>query len=232
MTMDTDRFERALKLLSTAPSRRQALGGVVGVLVGGVLGSASPISARGRKGKGGKGKKKTRRGGQVLPPASSPPRPVAMADASCSITSNAIRLSSTNFPRVAQTFRALRTGQLTSASVVLLKNDEGSDLDVEIWSVTQENVPDALLAGTTIANLPATIDPDIRTATATFPTPASVVAGRRYALVITFAGGESALLSGPGNPCADGNIFTKSSLNAAWSQFPDNDMGFETVVTA
>src|SRR5262245_56482784 len=60
--MDADRFEQALRRLTTSPSRRQALRGLVGAILGGsVLGGASLVPAakgkKGGKGKGG-GKKK------------------------------------------------------------------------------------------------------------------------------------------------------------------------------
>ena len=82
------------------------------------------------------------------PPASPPPppAPVAQADAFCAATG--FGLSNT---RLAQSLRALRSGQLTSASVFLMADVAGADLDVEIWSVDQANAPSAMLAGTTIA---------------------------------------------------------------------------------
>lgn len=77
--MDSNQFDRALRLLTTAPSRRQALGGVLGALLSGVLGGASQVSvAKGKKGKGGKGKAKTKKKQNPPPtPASPPPRPPA-----------------------------------------------------------------------------------------------------------------------------------------------------------
>jgi hypothetical protein len=65
--MDAERFERILRTMSTSPSRRQALSGLLGALLGGALSSGSILSAAKKKGKGGKGKKgkgKGKKGGK------------------------------------------------------------------------------------------------------------------------------------------------------------------------
>jgi hypothetical protein len=58
----------------------------------------------------------------------------------------------TDRPRVAETFRALRSGQLTSASVELHSNDEGADFAMEIWSVNQTGQLRRASAGVSSAN--------------------------------------------------------------------------------
>jgi hypothetical protein len=57
--MDADRFERMIRTLTTAPSRRRVLGVLGGVLFGGLLGFAP--SETGAKRKKGKGKSKRKR---------------------------------------------------------------------------------------------------------------------------------------------------------------------------
>jgi hypothetical protein len=65
--MEADRFERVVRVLTTASSRRQTVGGLVGTLLGGVLGHGPLVAtAKGKKGKKGKGKKK--RGPATPPP--------------------------------------------------------------------------------------------------------------------------------------------------------------------
>lgn len=219
--MDMNHFDRPLNLLATAPSRRQVLGGVFGALVVGVLGSTAPVSAKGKKGKG-KGKKKRRNGQAPLTGG-----PVARPDAFCLATGGAFGTS-----RVSQTFRALRSGQLTSASVVLVGYDTGA-IDMEIWSVNQSNVPQAILAGTTIA-VAAQAEPK-QTVTGTFAAPATVVAGLRYALVITPQSGPDvygvSLEGSQGNPCTDGNVFQLGIGGVPFRAELDWDVHFTTVVT-
>lgn len=56
--MEADRFERAVRLLTTSPSRRHVLGGLISLCLGGVLGRDLPgAQAKGKKSKGGKAKK-------------------------------------------------------------------------------------------------------------------------------------------------------------------------------
>src|SRR5262245_3306710 len=68
----------------------------------------------------------TCQGGSCIPPAD--PVPTTTADAACP----SAHASFSGLPRNAQTFRALRSGQLTSASVELHDNVEGADFDMEI----------------------------------------------------------------------------------------------------
>jgi hypothetical protein len=122
---------------------------------------------------------------------------------------------------------------LTSASVEIYRNQEGADFDMEIWSVNGANAPSTILAGTTIANVPATIEPGPRTITGTFPAPATVVAGLRYALVITRQPNQIAELRiSTSNPCPDGAWFSADTLNEAFTETPVIDMFFATFVTA
>jgi hypothetical protein len=68
----------------------------------------------------------------------------------------------------------------------LTSNVGDADFDMEIWSVNEANAPSTVLASTTIVNMLATdTDTGVGTLTGTFPTPAAVVAGLRFALVIT-----------------------------------------------
>lgn len=134
---------------------------------------------------------------------------------------------------MAQTFRARRPGQMTSATVVLGSNPAGIALDVEIWSVNQANAPQAFLAGTTIANIPATVEPAFQPLTATFPTPANVVAGTRYALVIGINPADDvAFRYTEQNSCPDGMLFLDGPPETPFVANPQADLHFETVVTS
>lgn len=214
--MDVAQIDRIAARLSARLTRRRGLAvlgflGVAGALPGG------DVSA-------GKKRRKKRKKRSV----GGAPSPVARADASCIVT-NSIGAGD-GWNRVAQSFLALRTGQLTSASVLLQSNDDGMDFDVEIRTVNQFGAPDALLGGTTISDVPATVFPGPRRLAATFPTPIPVVAGTRYALVIT-KGANADFVAVAGNPCADGNSFY-GDVGGSYFPAPNVDMHFETVVTA
>lgn len=200
-------------------TRRRNLVGLLG-LIGMVHTVSSDNAAAGKK----KRKRKRKHKKPTTPP------PVARADATCIATGGY-----SNKVRLAQTFRALRSGQLTSATVFLRRNVAGNDFDVEIWSVDQTNAPGDVLAGITIANVPvlALADPP-RRLTATFSTPATVTAGLRYALVIAGAEpGTYSLELGPNNPCPDGISFYGDTPNGPLvASITGTDIHFETIVTA
>jgi hypothetical protein len=161
-------------------------------------------------------------------PQPGPDAPITSADAACVSQ----HTSFSTYPRNAQTFRALRSGQLTSASIELYSNVEGADFDMEIWSVDGANAPSTVLAGTTIANVPAT-PPGPRTLTGTFAAPATVVQGLLYALVITGRAGQSSGIYGlPTDACPDGIWFYATTPNGAFTAYPGSDLGFATFVTA
>ena len=234
--MDSRHFDTVL----TAPrtTRRSLLGGVLAAVVGRL--ARTDVEGKGKQGKGkhrnGKGNgKKGKKKGQtfpVSPPSgvSGPPTgPVITADATCPGPYD----DGIGFPRFAQTFRALRSGQLTSVSVELFSNDEGADFDLEIWSVNETNEPSTILAGTTIINVPATIAPGPRPITGTFAAPAPVVAGLRYALVVTGQPDQTLALRGHlNNSCPDGILFTAQTVTGALTALPVYDLGFATFVTA
>ncbi|MFT4038420.1 MAG: hypothetical protein QM692_09590 [Thermomicrobiales bacterium] len=162
-------------------------------------------------------------------PQPTPPGPVALKDATCTFTE--FSPAGYGLKRSAQTFRAIRTGQLTSASVIINSNPAISDIDVEIWSVNQSNAPSAFLAGTTVADVPLVAVGNTYTLSATFPTPAAVVSGTRYALVLTTPGTVSFVVSFT-DPCADGAAYSQTTVNSPWDAGLQADLYFETVVVA
>jgi len=221
-----DRFDQITSHFADSTNRRVTLGLLVAVLSGGEVLTFGHNAEAKRKKKKKKKKPTTAPSQNGSPPPPPPVGPVATADASCAGTSTGYL-----GPRQAQTFRALRSGQLTSASVYLLENVEGVDIDLEIWSVNQANAPSAVLAGTTIANVPATVFPGPRTLTGAFAAPATVVVGLRYVLVVN--GQQSFTLeAGANDPCPDGNFYFAPTVNGAFISDPSLDLHFETVVTA
>ena len=80
--------------------------------------------------------------------------------------------------RVAQTFTAPVSGQLTSADIPITGVGAGADIRVEIRTLDGSGVPTpTVLASDQIDNLPATPLGEVRTLTATFAPAASVQAG-------------------------------------------------------
>jgi hypothetical protein len=149
-----------------------------------------------------------------------------MADAACVAKGDRITGA-----RLAQTFRALHTGQLTSASIFLDENQAGVDLDVEIWSVGETGAPSTMLAGTTLIDLPATTAPGPHQLTATFAAPASVVQGLRYALVVQGPSGQYIWLGSASSPRPEGSGFFANQPGDPWRSFIV-DLYFATTVTA
>jgi hypothetical protein len=104
---------------------------------------------------------------------------------------------------------------------------------MEIWSVNAANAPSTVLAGTTIANVPETVAPGPRTLAGAFPAPATVVAGVRFALVITGQVNQTFRLLAHGeNLCPDGIFFIAITPDGTFTAAPTSDLGFATFVTA
>ena len=87
----------------------------------------------------------------------------------------------------AQTFTALNSGQLTSARLELGKaSSTTGDFVFQIATVNDSGVPtQTVLASTTASDASVPIGLDTTPVTASFASPASIVAGQQYALVVT-----------------------------------------------
>src|SRR3954462_6727970 len=176
--MDGSQFDGLLRSLTTARSRRGAMVGVLGGALGllGLTESEAKHKKKHRKKKGnGSPPSSPPTSPPPSPPASPPPGRIATADATCGASGGRVIGL-----RLAQTFLALRSGQLTSATVFLSTNDSGADIDVEIWSTDGAGSPGEVLAGVAIADVAATDAPGgdpPRRLSATFSGPATVVAG-------------------------------------------------------
>ena len=240
--MDGPRFDALTRSLTAARSRRQALvtllGGSWGLLGWqGIDHAAAHNPLKSCKKKSGKQKKacikkaKAHNATHTTQGAPPPAGPVTTADAACHFPPGSGREGA----RVAQTFRALRSGQLTSASVLLMYNVAGASFDLEIWSVNAANAPSTVLAGTTIANVPATAIDELqpRTLAGTFRAPPTVVAGLRYAVVVTESPFQGAYFQmGSNGPCPDGNFFSDPAANGTFEAQQQLDLDFATFVTA
>lgn len=173
----------------------------------------------------------------ITPSPPLPSDPVTTADAACALPwwgALAYQL------RYAQTFRALRSGQLTSASFGLTYNEEGTSFELAVREIDPEGKPGYVLARTTITNVPATnvgVPPlesiPARTVTGVFATPATVVGGQFYALTVTGTAPYSFYIqAAPDNPCLDGMVFLDRDANGAFYAQESWDMAYSTFVTA
>jgi hypothetical protein len=120
-------------------------------------------------------------------------------DASCQPTPDA----GVTRAKVAQTFTALHTGQVTSATMQISKPASTTeDYLIEVRTVDMSGVPTETGLGS--AAVPASGLPDDVFAyfTANFSTPASVVAGQPYALVLSRPGTNVIAGAKDADPCA------------------------------
>lgn len=114
-------------------------------------------------------------------PPPPPPGPQTTADALCAPAGSPAGFTASR--RFAQSFVALRSGALTSASVRMSINSEGADFELEIRNVDASGTPTNVLASTSITDVPRTaFNEPPRSITGTFASPANVVAGQSYAL--------------------------------------------------
>jgi hypothetical protein len=148
-----------------------------------------------------------------------------MPDASCPGPRDNLRGAS----RWAQTFRALNSGPLTSVQFEARSTGTPRDVTVEIRTFSGgDPFTGALLAQTTVPASQITPFLEPASVTATFASPAEVVAGQPYALVIreqTPEGEPTSLQVSfrTGNPCP-GEFYSNGVPH------PDEDMVFATFV--
>jgi hypothetical protein len=117
--------------------------------------------------------------------ATGPPPPASQGvTVTCPRGANEVRALGSD--RVAQTFTAPVSGQLTSADIPITGVIAGAGTRVEIHTLDGSGVPTpTVLASDQIDNLPSTPLGEVRTLTARFAPAASVQAGTSYALVLT-----------------------------------------------
>jgi hypothetical protein len=166
------------------------------------------------------------------PDAPQPTGPATTADAFCPASGFATGFTAAR--QFAQSFVALRSGQLTSATVNLTSNDDGVDFTMEIRNADALGRPTDVLATTTIADVAQTLgNQPPRTITGTFASPATVIVGHRYALVVTGVPNQQfAFEIAENDPCADGNFFFDPSASGTFDALSNVDLVFATFVTA
>lgn len=167
------------------------------------------------------------RGGGTGPP---PPASQGVT-VTCPRGANEVRALAND--RVAQTFTAPVSGQLTSANIPITGVGAGADIRVEIRTLDGSGVPTTtVLASDQIDNLPATPLGEVRTLTATFAPAASVQAGTSYALVLTTVDQKITfgVFTRREDPCP-GQAFFDSFANGTFELFdPVADIVFSVAI--
>jgi hypothetical protein len=131
-----------------------------------------------------------------------------------------------------QTFTAAKTGNLTKISVGLgLNSGSTGTVTVEIHNASS-NTP-----GSTVLSSAATLGPvtnasgTVATYTTTFSSPAAVVSGTQYSIVIKGGTGSVYVVTGSSNPYAGGRYLSTTTSGGSWTAQTTADMTFTTYVT-
>jgi hypothetical protein len=160
-------------------------------------------------------------------------------DAHCGDPTNPAGSSFNSFPRVGQTFTALNTGQLTSATVSVNKVgqpapvQQNADFSMQIRPLVSGVPEESAASAIATESVPAPALTGFQPLTANFSTPASVVAGQQYALVVERTADSSADTFGVGTaavPCA-GDMWV-TNPGPVWGLGPSADLAFAIHVNA
>jgi uncharacterized repeat protein (TIGR01451 family) len=127
-----------------------------------------------------------------------------------------------------QTFRAGATGNLTKISLGLgLNSGSTGTVTVEIRNINGTNPGTTVLASTTLG--PVTNVGNVAVYTATFTTPAVVVSGTSYSVVVKGLSGSVFTVRGNTSSLANGQIFTTTTSGGTWTAVAA-DLYFTTFV--
>jgi hypothetical protein len=147
------------------------------------------------------------------------PANAALLDASCPGPPSGGAASFGVDSRRAQVFTAIHTGSVVRAQTEISKSQSGNDFQLQILATNGSGVPvNGILGAATIADASVPMGPS--TLSGTFQTPASVVSGQQYALVLTRPGDDGFVLRDrSGDPCP-GREFASNNSTGAWN--PDD----------
>src|SRR5918995_4068999 len=133
----------------------------------------------------------------------------AVLDAGCPGPRTGSHSSTTPDGRDAQTFTAIHTGMVTRAQIEINKLSPSTDFHLQILATNASGVPiNGVLGSATIPD--ASVPLGVTTLDGTFSSPAPVVAGQTYALVVTRPGGSNYPISERGDDACPGQEFTSN----------------------
>jgi hypothetical protein len=215
--VDTDHLDQQTSSVWITFSRR----GAIGALGLATLWGTTHGDARKRKKK--RRHKKRRRD------VERPPQPVEELDATCPVASGASHVA--NVPAV--TFTPRRSGLLTRARVLLTDSQARQDFTVALSPVDAAGLPiEPVLASAEVRDLPQTGPGNAPQSLAvTYPDPAFVFAGTRYALVVLSEQGFQLAL-GQSGQCPDSLAYDDTNRDGVFTPFPDRDFAFDTFMYA
>jgi hypothetical protein len=214
--MDQHHIATLTCTLSRLPSRRDVLRGMAGTGLGlATLRLSNATEAKNNHHKKRKKRKHTR------------------VDATCSGTDLSGGGNRDGNFRIAQSFTALASGLFVTAQLPIVK-EAGSDGDYVLrLSPLDAGFPtNAVLAQTSVANANVPSGgPEGAPVTFTFGTPASVVAGTQYALMLTRPGGGLLQWRGDSsNPCTGRSFFSPNQTESFQVLSEGIDLNFVTFV--
>jgi hypothetical protein len=221
--MEVNRFDSVVRSFTTTSSRRGLLRGAsVTALM--LAATQLPLAAEAKK-KGKKHKKHNK-------PSPTPGMPQIAADAVCPGPSDDAFATPAIDARLSQTFIALGSGPLVRAELRLSK-PIGSlgDYVLRISPTDAAGVPtNIVLAESLVPDV--AVPTGVSTVEFTFASPASVVAGTRYALVATRPGSDKLVWLGHmGNSC-EGTTYFSPSTNGAFIPLGNIDLIFANFVSS
>lgn len=188
--MNSGYFDSLSRSLTIAPTRRTILltvgGGLIGLagLHAGEDDSAAKRAGRKRRQRKRRQKRQDRDDGDQPPPPPPPPAPLVRADARC-FGSSDVDFGAAENTRLAQTFTALSSGALVRAEIAIAKFEDALDeWFLRVSPVDANGRPtDDILAESVVSDANVPLGPSTIVAFP-FTSPASVVAGTTYALVL------------------------------------------------
>jgi hypothetical protein len=221
MDVHAQRFDTLKRSLTTTPRRGLLAGLTAGLLAPRSFASGINEAEAKKKGKGKKKRKNKKRKNT---------KAQARIDATCSGPSDGTSVRPPEAgPRIAQTFTALRSGDLISAEIEAEGPGLSGELVLRLAPLDSAGLPtnnvlsEAVVAVADLPKEPATIRFE-------FSNPFRVVAGTEYALVLTrFAGGGFAWNGQSGNPCS-GRSLGSADQTAPFTETEGLDLIFTTFV--
>jgi hypothetical protein len=231
--MYAEDFAELLRSFVVAPSRR----GLLAASLGGPL-TALPLplgldeteaknTSKRRRRRKHQARRKKRKNKQN-PPS---PDPIAHIDAACPRTAGLEESVEVNGnTRIAQTFTSFATGRLVRAEIPLFKSTGSSgDYILRISPVDTAGVPtNDVLAETVVAN--ASVPDGESILSGVFGTPAAVVSGASYALVLTRPGDDEIELAGQFFNQCGGETYVSPDQTAPFA-LRSGDLGLDLAFT-
>ena len=180
----------------------------------------------------GKAKKKKHKKKKQQPvPTTQPPASVERLTGACAGPPSGSG-SFGNGRRSAATFVAQRSGRLTRAHITIATNGGGGDITFEIRNVGSDQLPTTVRATCVAVDVPF-VDGSFPLS-CTFPSPTTVVAGGRYALVVTTSLSDTLRLTAHVingvDKCPESRFYLDLQADETYVEYP-YDIIFETYVT-